>query len=263
MKKWVALLAALLMIAVAALAGAEGSSSLSSFSDRLINKVNNTQSGVQESVDAEAVPDVSYGPAVLVNDPFFQKVRSSAYVTEDKYGTEANVMIELKNVSGRTLYPDDVKITAYNAEGEAIAEETYAYVGPDMVSADGSLFVWDWFYHSFDSVADLDHFEVTVETETSSYYKYEEIAAQGIVVNGVGYAVIENATDAEIYGLNATICVENEEGVLLDVCEVNSGNAIGVFPGSVMVLRDNVKDYANDTALQDGIVTVHAIYRVE
>ncbi len=40
-----------------------------------------------------------------IEDPFFQKVRSSTYLTEDKYSREANVMIEVKNVSGRTLYP--------------------------------------------------------------------------------------------------------------------------------------------------------------
>ena len=44
-------------------------------------------------------------------------MRSSAYLTEDKYSKEANVMIEVKNVSGRTLYPRSATVSALNAGG--------------------------------------------------------------------------------------------------------------------------------------------------
>ena len=53
------------------------------------------------------------------------------------------------------------------------------------------------------------------------------------------------------------------EGVLLDVCEISTGNACGIFPGSVMILRANLKDYANDAPLADAVTTAYAQYELD
>lgn len=262
MKKWVACIALLAIVAsMAALGAAEEKKSLSDFSNRL--KKNVEQEAAAETAVAGEDDGLSFGPAVRIDDPFFQKVRSSAYLQESSYSKEANVMIELKNVSGRTLYPDSATITAYNAAGEVIDEETYANCGPDMVNDGENLYIWDWFYGFDVSVSEISYFEVKIESETSSYTEYEKIEGEALVSDGIAYALIENTTQSDIYGLCATICIENEEGTLLDICEVSTGNAIGIFPGSVMILRDNAHDYANDAALTEGLATVYALHQVD
>lgn len=261
MKNWICLLLALVMVlATMSLASAEGG--LSDFSSRLLNKAGAATEPAAEDA-AEQEQDVSFGVPVRVNDPFFAKVRSSAYLSEDKYGTDANVLLEMKNVSGRTLYTGDATVTAYNEAGEVLAEETYAYVGPDMVEDGESLYVWEWFYDKIEHIADVSYFEVTVETETSSYHTYEKIDAQALVSEGIAYALVENTTDSDIYGVSTTICVENADGVLLDIVEVSTGNAIGVFPGSTMILRDNVEDYTTGNGLTEGIATASAMHQLD
>ena len=161
MKKLICVvLAAMMVMSAFVFAHAEEKSSLSDFSSRLQGK-NTAQTETAEVSSAED-DGVSYGPSVKVDDPFFKKVRSSAYVMEDKYSKEANVMIELKNVSGRTLYPDTASIAAYTADGKLLEEETYSSIGPKMVVDGGSLYVWDWFY-SFDyATTDIGYYVVKI-----------------------------------------------------------------------------------------------------
>lgn len=250
----------LLCMCMLTTAVAEGKNSLDDFSSRL-KKANEPEAVAPVTVAAE--DDVSHGPALRINDTFFTKVRSSAYLHETDYYKEANVMIELKNVSGRTLYPNDVSITAYTAAGEVIAEETYSYYGPDMVGDGESLFVWDWFYGFERPVAEIAYFEVKVESETSSYNQYTRIDGQALVNEGIAYALVENTTESDIYGVSATIVMESDEGTLLDVCKISMSNSCGIFPGSVMVLRENAHDYAADSALTAGNATTHVTYRID
>lgn len=261
MKRFICVLLTLALCMSALFAVAETKKiSLSDFSSRLQKSAEATP----EAPAAEAAEEgTSHGPVLRISDPFFQKIRSSAYLQEDSYSREANVMIELKNVSGRTLYPDSATIAAYDASGTLIDEENYASYGPDMVGDGESLFIWEWFYGFDVPVSEISYFEVTVETETSSYTSYEKIEGQGLVSDGIAYALIENTTDEDIYGLSATICVENDEGVLLDVADVSTGNACGIFPGSVMILRDNARDYAHDGYLTEGVATVYALRQVD
>ena len=260
MKKRMWVLVMALVLGLAANALADEKNSLSDFSSRL-----QKGTAAQETAAADTQEDdgLSFGPSLRVNDPFFQKVRSSAYMQETTYSKEANVMIELRNVSGRTLYPKSAKVTAYNAAGEVIDEETYSSCSPEMVTDGASLFIWDWFYGFDVPVAEVSYFAVEIETETSSYKKYANIDAQSMVSGGIGYALVENGTDSDIYGLEATIVAENAEGVLLDVCEISTGNACGIFPGSVMILRGNMKDYVNDGPLADAVTTVYAQYELD
>lgn len=262
MKKIICLLlAAVLCMTAASVVLAEENNKLGDFANRLKKAAQQVEAVTQEEEAAQ--DDSSFGPALRISDPFFEKVRSSAYLQETSYSKEANVMIELKNVSGRTLYPDDASITAYNAAGEVIAEETYSSYGPDMVDNGESLFIWDWFYGIEVPVAEISYFEVKVESETSSYTEYAKIDGQALVSDGIAYALIENTLDSDIYGLSATICIEDEAGTLLDVCDISTGNASGIFPGSVMVLRDNAKDYAADTALAQGKATAYVLYELD
>lgn len=263
MRKWVCVLLAVVLCMGTMTAMAEAGSKLGDFSNRLKkNAEAAAAAAVQTETPAEEA-DNSFGPAVRVSDPFFAKVRSSAYLHETEYSREANVMIELKNVSGRTLYPDDVSITAYNAAGEVIEEETYSSYGPDMVDNGESLFVWDWFYGFDVPVAEISYFEVKIESETSSYNEYAKIDGQALVSEGIAYALVENTLENDIYGLSATIVMENNDGTLLDVAEVSVGNTCGIFPGSVMVLRDNAEDYVNDGKLLEANATVHVLYRLD
>lgn len=262
MKKWTCVvLAALMAMGAFAFAHAEEKSSLSDFSSRLQGK-NDVQTETAEVSFAED-DGVSYGPSVKVDDPFFKKVRSSAYVVEDKYSKEANVMIELKNVSGRTLYPDTASIAAYTADGKLLEEETYSGIGPKMVVDGGSLYVWDWFYGFDYATTDIGYYVVKIESETSSYTTYEQISGEALVSDGVVYALVENKNDYDIYGVNATICIENNEGTLLEVCDLSTGNAVGIFPGSVMILRDNAKDYQNDSYLTEGKATAIILHEID
>lgn len=261
MKKWTSVLLMLALSFCVVFAAAEEKNSLSDFSSRLQKGAEQTET--VSNVNQGENDGLSYGPALYINDPFFEKVRSSAYLNEDKYSREANVMIELKNISGRTLYPGNASISAYNAAGELIDQETYSSCGPEMVANGDSLYVWDWFYGLDVPVSEISYFEVKIETETSSYKNYEKIAGQALVSDGIAYALIENTTENDIYGLSATIAIENENGTLLDVCDISTGNASGIFPGSVMILRDNAKDYANDTYLKEGIATVSVLHQLD
>lgn len=254
MKKLISLLLAVSLLMLAAVACAENTN-LNDFANRLKKAAEGN--ATEESANAYQ----NYGPDMRINDAFYEKVRSSAYMREDKYSKNANVMMELKNVSGRTLYPQDVKINACNASGEVLEEKSYANYGPDEVKEGESLFVWTNFY-SFDvPLADVSYFEVSIESKTSSYRTYEKIDAQALVANGLAYALVENTLDTDIYGLDATIVVENASGQLLDICESYVGNAAGLIPGSTMILRDNAKDYANNTDLATGIATAHVLYQ--
>ena len=95
MKKMICVvLATLMAMSVFAFAHAEEKSSLSDFSSRLQGN-SNAQTETAE-VFANEDDGMSFGPSVKIDDPFFQKVRSSAYVVENNYSKEANVMIELK-----------------------------------------------------------------------------------------------------------------------------------------------------------------------
>ena len=260
MKKWIALFLFALLCTSSILAVAEGNNSLNDFSSRLKKKAE-----VVENVanTAEQEDENSFGPAVRISDPFYKKVRSSAFLNETDYSKEANIMIELKNVSGRTLYPDEVSVTAYNAAGEVIKEEKYSNFGPDMVENNQSLFVWDWFYGFDVPVAEINHFEVKVESETSSYNEYAIIDGQALVSEGVAYALVENTTESDIYGVSATIVMENEEGTLLNVTDIAVSNTCGIFPGSVMVLRNNVEDFANNGKLMEANATAHVLHRLD
>ena len=266
MKKWICLVLAAVLCVCALTAAAEGKTSLSDFSSRLKKGGGQLKHAVDAAPAEEDAPeetDNSFGPAVRADDPFFKKIRSSAYLNETDYSREANVMIELQNVSGRTLYPDEVSIIAYDAAGTVIDEETYSSYGPDMVGNGESLFIWDWFYGFDRPVAEISYFEVKVESETSSYSEYAKIDGEALVSEGVAYAVVENATENDIYGVSATIVMENDEGTLLDVTEITTGNTCGIFPGSVMVLRDNASDYANDSALAAGKAAAYVLYRLD
>ena len=260
-KKWFSAVLAAALSLTAVFAAAE-ESSLKDFTGRLMNgsakQEATADAAVEQSEDAG-----SFGQPVKLDDPFFEKARSSAFVREDKYSKEANVMIEVKNVSGRTLYPRKASIAALNAAGEVVEEETYSSCAPDMVENGESLFIWDWFYGFDTPIDEIASFAVTVETETSSYTDYQKIDAQGVVMDGIAYALIENTLDTDIYGISAVIAIDNDEGTLLDVCQVGTGNAVGVFPGSTMILRANAKDYADDTYLDEGNATVYALHELD
>ena len=262
MKKLICMILALVLVAgMTAVACAESSNKLGDFANRL-KKAAQQSAQPSEADPAAAAADVSFGPAVRINDPFYQKVRSSAFVVEG-YSKEANVMIEVKNVSGRTLYPDNVSVKMFNAAGEVLDEETYASHGPDMVENGDSLFVWDWFYAFDAEVADVAYFEVTIESDTSSYTDYAKLNGEALVSEGIAFALVENTLDSDIFGIQAVIAVENADGMLMDVCEIGTGNAIGIFPGSTMVLRANVKDYAADKALMEGKATAYVLYELD
>lgn len=260
MKKLMCVCLVMILVLMAAMASAEEKNSLSDFSNRL------KKASVQETASAEdnAEDDgVSYGPALKIDDPFFKKIRSSAYLHETEYSKEANVMIKLENVSGRTLYPNGASVTAYSKTGEVIEEETYSGYGPEMVENGENLYIWDWFYGFETPVSEIGYFEVKIETETSSYHEYAKIDGMAMVSDGIAYALVENTTENDIYGVSATICIENAEGTLLDVCEISTSNASGIFPGSVMILRENAKDYATDSILMEGVASVSVLHQLD
>lgn len=256
MKKLISQLLVVSMMMLAAVACAD-STNLSEFADRLMKAAEGSETETNEPVYRD------YGPEMRTNDAFFEKVRSSAYLREDKYSKSANVMMELKNTSGRTLYPQDVSIAACNANGDVLAEKSYANYGPDAVNDGEKLFVWANFYSLDVALSDISYFEVTIESKTSSYRTYASIDSQALVLNGLAYALVENTLNTDIYGLDATIVVENDNGQLLDVCESYVGTAAGIIPGSTMILRDNAKDYANDTALATGNATAYVTYQLD
>ena len=109
-------------------------------------------------------------------------------------------MIEVKNVSGRTLYPRGATVSALNAAGEVVEEESYSNCAPDMVENGESMFIWDWFYGFETPIDEIAGFAVTVESETSTYTEYQKIDAQGMMMDSVAYALVENTLDTDIYG---------------------------------------------------------------
>ena len=84
-----------------------------------------------------------------------------------------------------------------------------------------------------------------------------------MMMDSIAYALVENTLDTDIYGVSAVIAVDDDEGRLLDVCRVSTGNATGIFPGSTMILRATVRDYENDTTLESGNATVYALHELD
>ena len=258
MKRYYALMLAVLLVCMAMTGVAE--SSLSDFANRLKKPMEPVKEVVQQPGESDGL---SFGPVVRNNDPFFEKIRSSAYLYEGKYSKKMNVMIELKNKSGRTLYPDTAKVSACNVNGDVLEERTYSSVGPAMVKDGESLFIWTQFYSPEYELADVSYFTAEVETETSSYRSYETIKAEALADSGIAYALVQNNTENDIYGVCAIVSVENEEGTLLDIAEIETGNSVGIFPESVMILRDNITDYTNDAPLATGKAVAYVIYQLD
>ncbi|MBP3428905.1 MAG: hypothetical protein J6M47_11710 [Clostridia bacterium] len=272
MKKMMCILLAMLLIAASCFALAEEKTSALDVMQKLkqnaagkLGKKSAPAETAQEAPAQEAAPaqSANVGPEVRFDDPFYENLRTAAYLHEDKYSKEGNVFIELRNVSGRTLYPDTATVTAYKADGTLLQEKTYANIAPDIVPNGEKVYVWEWFYNFDYALADVGYYVVTLESETDSYTQYEPIAAESGMQPGIAYATVTNPTDAAIYGISAVICVENEQGQILDVQEASTGSALGIAPGSTMILRTNVKDYAADDYLQSGITSVCATYQVE
>jgi len=258
MKRYYALVLAVLLVCTAVTGAAE--SSLSDFANRL----KKPEAPVAETVEQVGETDgLSFGPVVRSDDPFFEKVRSSAYLYEGKYSKNINVMIELKNKSGRTLYPGSATVSVHGENGEVLEERPYSYVGPEMVKDGESVFIWQRLYSPEYELSKISYFTATVETETSSYRSYEAIKGEALADNGIAYALVQNTTENDIYGVSAVITVENEEGTLLDICEVETGNSIGIFPGSVMILRGNITDHANEKPLASGVAAAHVLHRLD
>ena len=273
MKKWMCLFLAAVFCVCTMAALAEAKSKLEGVSGRLkkgipsaqtpavklISDMEQAAAQTEASNTAPASASNNYGPEIRINNPEFTKVRSSAFLNETPYTKEANVMIELKNVSGQTLYPDSVSVIAYNASGKVVKEEIYSNYGPDMVEAGESLFVWDWFYNV--PVADISYFEVKMTTETSSYYEHFPIAGEAYVSKGKAYALVKNTTDSPLFEIKTTIVMENANGVLLDVQEAES-YFIGITPGSEMIARTNAMDYVNDGKLTEAKASAYVQYKV-
>ena len=144
-----------------------------------------------------------------------------------------------------------------------VLPQSYSNCAPDMVEDGESMFIWDWFYGFETPIDEIAGFAVTVESETSSYTEYQKIDAQGMMMDSIAYALVENTLDTDIYGVSAVIAVDDDEGRLLDVCRVSTGNATGIFPGSTMILRATVRDYENDTTLESGNATVYALHELD
>lgn len=264
MKKWIAWMMCALLCLSAGLAAAEETRYIERVQQRLQEAEQPAETKSAEPAETAApeaeVGGPNFGTDVRIDDPFFAKVRASAYLQEDEYSREANVMIEMKNTSGKTLYPQEVTVIAYDAAGKVIDKAPYASYGPERVDDGESLYAWEWFYGFEEPIAEIAYFEVKVEAETSSYSTYEPIDAEGVLMQGVAYALIENTLQTDIYGLSATMAVEDEDGVLLDVCQVYTAETSGIMPGGTMVLREQVENYTADKALEEGVISVIAQY---
>lgn len=130
MKRRMTLALVLAMSLSAAFATAEETNSLKDFTSRLKGGTVQTQTAGAGNPGGAERGREQLRQAGEDRGSLFQKVRSSAYLTEDKYSKEANVMIEVKNVSGRTLYPRGATVSALNAAGEVVEEESYSNCAP-------------------------------------------------------------------------------------------------------------------------------------
>ncbi len=54
-------------------------------------------------------------------------------------------------------------VSALNAAGEVVEEESYSNCAPDMVENGESMFIWDWFYGFETPIDEIAGFAVTVE----------------------------------------------------------------------------------------------------
>lgn len=259
MKKLICMLLVLtLCMSMTAVAGAAGKNSMD-----LFNAIMQTSGGKTDSAAETAQgSSADFGVPVNIDDPFYEKVRSSSFVRKE-YSMEADVFIELKNVSGKTLYPDDATLRMYDVDGNLIEEETYCYVYPSVVEDGATFFVWEWFYNFEATVDQVAYFEVEVETDTSSYYDYHTTTASAYVDDGVMSTEVTNTTDTNIHSIDAVITVENDEGVLMDVGHVSVGNAIAITPGSTMVLMTSAEDYMNDGYLDSGNAAAYVTYQID
>ncbi len=255
-----------MMIAAAALAmlmsvTALAENTLSAQLEAMTGETAETQTA--ETAQTETAAGANVGPAVTASGEGVELVRSSVYLVENKYGNEIRVFAELKNVSGKTLYPDAAALNVLGADGAVLEEEDYCYRYPAMVGDGESFFVWDMLNdpeYPLDSVAGVT---LVVENEDESYTDYIRTEADGWVENGIAGVEVTNTTDATVYAVEATLVVSGENGEILDVMNTGTGNAIGLKPGSTMILRDNAEDYTTGKRLTRGTCRAYVTYEHE
>ena len=204
----------------------------------------------------------SYGSEVRIDDPFYEVVRSSTFFRKSSYSQEADVLIELKNVSGRTLYPDMVSVVACAADGTVIDEDVYAGHGPHKLEANKSMFVSAWLFDFEESADKISYFSVTVDSETHPIFEYAPTGADVSLKENAVYVQVENTTKTDIYDISAVVVLEDEEGTLKGVYTPTGGNSC-ILPGERLVLRNDLWDYSMDGSLDERFLSVYAEYMLD
>lgn len=207
----------------------------------------NALEDMQEAKQAQqAEPLVLAEPVVTCAEADLELVRANVYL-ENEYSTEAYVYAELKNTGESILRLSSATVTALDTNGKPLKKREYASAKPDVVMPGGSIYVSEWLYDFVSDISRVGSFEIAVERSEYGRKQIEMIEGSRAYIEGdYLYAEVHNASDEPLFKAGVTAVVTDANGRILDIMQEESYSNLGIAPGSTVIFRKRISQYAAD-----------------
>ena len=252
MKKGIALLAAGMM-----LCGAAASADVLDYLKPIWLQVIDSGSNASEKQIPESV-------AVICADERMT-VEASGVLLENDYAAEAHVYAVLRNNSRERLPIYSVQMTALDAAGKKLHEESYVSHLPDVVEPGETMLASEWMYDFVKDVSKVASIRISIETNSrvnEKWIRNEDVQAW---VEGKYLCVkFTNTTDATIFGVVCGATVSDADGQILDMLLQSEYETddLGIEPGSSVIWRKELEDTAMLKLNTDAVCEAWA-YQIE
>ena len=195
---------------------------------------------------AEAVPLERREPKIVSGDDQLEVVRYAVHM-DDEYSPEAYVYAQLRNTGNSVIRLNGAALSVLDASGRQIAREEYASVKPDVVMPGGTVYVSEWLYDFVNDISRVGSFEIAVERSEYGRKQIEMIEGSRAYIEGdYLYAEVHNASDEPLFKAGVTAVVTDANGRILDILQEESYSNLGIAPGSTVIFRKRISQYAAD-----------------
>ena len=207
-----------------------------------LNALEDMQEAKQEKEEAAVIAE----PVVTCAEADLELVRANVYM-ENEYSTEAYVYAELKNTGENILRLSSAAVTALDTNGKPIKKREYVSAKPDVIMPGGSLYVSEWFYDFVSDLSRVGSFEIAMERSEYSRKQITMIEGSRAYIEGdYLYAQVHNASDKPLFKAGVTAVVTDANGRILDIMQEESYSNLGIAPGSTVIFRKRISQYAAD-----------------
>ena len=172
-------------------------------------------------------------------------VEKYGVILENDYAAEAHVYAIVRNTSGQRLPVQSVTLSAKNAAGKTMHEENYVSHMPNVIEPGETMLLSEWMYDFTREIGKLASIEVTVETDSRAYTRWNRL--DGVRAWQEGrylYVELTNTTEETLYGAVCGAALEDADGQILDVLMQSTYETenMGILPGSKVVWRKRIED---------------------